>query len=115
VEIADWVKANTRPSDVIMDDQYQILHRLTGRKTARFPLFTDPATITDRIHGDHVDYVVVLKEKPFEYYNPSTMRRFEAVRTLHPDSFVPVYSFDRGTVYRVQHVEASAPAPASLP
>lgn len=114
VEVAAWVRQNTRPGDVIMNDQFAILHRLTGRRTVRFPLFTDPAVITDRLVGDSVDFVVVLKERPFEYYNPSTARRFETVLALHPGLFTPVYVFDQGTVYAV-HREMVADHPARTP
>jgi hypothetical protein len=112
VTVAEWAKGNTRSSDVIMDDQDAILHRLTGRKTMRFPLVTDPGVITERILADQVDYVVVLKERPFEYYNPSTARRFERVRTLHPEMFAPVYEFDGGTVYAVDR-GSNPPIPAA--
>jgi hypothetical protein len=102
VDVAAWVRENARDGDVIMDDQPAILHRLTGRKTLRFPLTTDPKLIAESIVANHVSVVVVLNERPFEYYNPSTMRRFGRVRELHPEWFAPVRVFDRGTIYRVR-------------
>jgi hypothetical protein len=108
IEASQWVLQNTGERDVIMDDQHAILHRLTHRKTIRFPLSTDPGVIANGIEANGVSFVVVLKEKPFEYYNPSTMRRFEAVKTLYPASFAPVYAFDQGIIYRVT-TEAGRP------
>jgi hypothetical protein len=110
VQVAEWVKQNTQSSDVIMNDEYAILHRLTGRRTVRFPLFTDPAVITQRIMVDRVDFIVVPQEQRFEYYRPSIMRRFAAVRALHPQMFTMVHTFDWGTVYRVHRAGIAARA-----
>jgi hypothetical protein len=101
VEVARWVSANTRTDDVLMDDQEAILHRLTGRRTFRFPLSTDPAFLKDRVLGNGVDYIVVMNEKPYEYYNPSTVRRFGRLREENPALFEPVHHFASGTIYRV--------------
>jgi hypothetical protein len=107
-DISRWIAANTQSSDVIMNEEHSILHRLTGRKTLRFPLTTDPTVITKRIVDGGVDFVVVMNEVQFEYFNPSAFRRFEAVKRLAPDLFVPVLVFQKGTVYRVRkHAEES--------
>ena len=36
VQASDWVAQNTRASDVVMDDEYAIVHRLTKRRTGKF-------------------------------------------------------------------------------
>jgi len=113
MRVSDWLMQHSQATDVIMDDQWAILHRLTSRKTVRFPLTTDPATIAARIASDSVRYVVVLNEKPFEYYNPSTMRRFDRVRELHPDWFTSTHVFQDGTIYRVRRGEFPAAASAA--
>jgi hypothetical protein len=105
---SEWVARNTRPGDVIMNDQWAILHRLTNRKTVRFPLTTDPTVIAQRIASDDVAYVVVLNEKRYEYYNPSMMRRFDVVRKQHASWFAPAHVFQDGTIYCVQRGEIPA-------
>lgn len=102
VDASHWIAANTKSGDVIMNEEHAILHRLTGRKTLRFPLTTDPTLITKRIVEGGVDFVVVMNQKPFEYFNPSAFRRFETVKSLAPDLFVPVHVFAAGTIYRVR-------------
>ena len=99
--VARWVAENTDRNEVVMIDEYEIVHRLSGRKTIRFPLSTDPREITARIMEKNVGLVVVFDEKQYEYYNPSSIRRFEAVRSLHPGMFVQVHELDGGKIYRV--------------
>jgi hypothetical protein len=107
VTTADWITRNTPPDAVIMGDQYPILHRLTSRKTVRFPLSTDPRVLRSQITSAGVDFIIVLNERPYEYFSPSTMRRFATLRAEAPDSFVPVHVFESGTIYRVQGSAAS--------
>jgi hypothetical protein len=101
VKISNWIAQNTRVNDIIMTDEYEILHRLTKRKTYRFPLATDPGLLRDRIIESTVDFLIILNEKEFEYYSPSTMKRFESVKTLSPELFIPEYDFEQGVIYRV--------------
>lgn len=102
VEASKWVADHTRETDVIMDEQFAILHRLTGRRTDRFPLTTDPHFIRERILASGAAFVVVLDERQYEYYVPSVMNRFETLRRLYPHLFTPVYTFGSGTIYKVE-------------
>lgn len=113
VQAAEWLRTNTTPTDVLMDDQWAILHRLTNRKTLRLPLMVDADSIANRIAAERVAYVVILDEKPGEYFNPSAMRRFGAVREHHPNWFTPVHVFSQGTIYRVERDEISAAGKAA--
>jgi len=101
VKVSNWIAQNTKENDIIMDDQYQILHRLTKRKTIRFPLITDPNLLTENIIAKNVDFLVISNEKQWEYFNPSTMKRFETVKNLNPKLFVPEYDYGQGVIYRV--------------
>ena len=89
-----------------MHDQYQILHRLTKRKSIRFPLTTDPIKMIEKIHAHNVNFLIVLNEKEYEYYNPSTMRRFEILLERYPKMFNKVHSFDQGNIYFVNYEQA---------
>jgi hypothetical protein len=99
--VARWIAENTNDNDVVMVDEYEIVHRLTGRRTIRFPLSTDPRDITARIIDNNVGFLIVFNEKEYEYYNPSSIRRFDAVRSLNPGLFIKVLEFDDGMIYRV--------------
>jgi hypothetical protein len=101
VHAGRWISDHTPENSVIMHDQYQILHRLTKRKTIRFPLTTDPVKLIDKIHAHNVTFLIVLDEIEYEYYNPSTMRRFEMLMERYPKMFNKVYSFDQGKIYSV--------------
>lgn len=101
VEVSKWVTRNTQANDAIMDDQYQILHRLTKRKTFRFPLTTDLNILKDKIISNRIRFIVVLNEKEYEYFNPSTMRRFAKLRETYPELFRLVYVFKQGKIYMV--------------
>jgi hypothetical protein len=101
VKVSNWIAQNTKESDIVMIDEYAILHRLTNRKTFRFPLTTDPGLLRERIIGNGVDFLVIFNEREYEYYIPSTTRRFETVRKLSPELFVSVHDFGEGVIYRV--------------
>jgi hypothetical protein len=108
VKVSNWIAQNTRENDIVMLDEYAILHRLTKRKTLRFPLVTDPDRIREKIIEKGVDYLVIFNEKKYEYYNPSTVRRFETVKTLIPNMFIPEHDFGQGMIYRVIRVDGRA-------
>lgn len=97
----DWVRENTPEDAVLMLDEMAIMHRLTGRRTYRFPLLTDPVRIEELIAQTGTDYIVVLDEPGPGYFRPNTMRRFEVVRARDPERFEVVHSFEGGWVYRV--------------
>jgi hypothetical protein len=101
IQASEWLLKNTGKTEIIMADDYAIIHRLTKRKTFRFPLTTDAELIREFIFNKNIDYVVILKEKPFEYYQPSTMKRFNQLSKRYAAMFTPVYSFDHGVVYLV--------------
>ncbi len=101
VEVSKWAIRNTQENDAIMDDQYQILHRLTKRKTYRFPLTTDPNILKNKIISNKIRFIVVLNEKEDEYFNPGTMKRFAKLRETYPELFRLVYVFEQGKIYMV--------------
>ena len=101
VKVSRWIIQNTDKNDVIMDDQAAIMYRLTGRKTFRFPLSTDVNFLRERVLASGVRFIVVLNERQYEYYRPSTMRRFEQLRSVDPRMFTPIYVFEQGIIYRV--------------
>jgi Dolichyl-phosphate-mannose-protein mannosyltransferase len=101
VQVSTWIAHNTRPGDVIMDDQDAILHRLTGRRTLHFPLTTDAQVLKDTILAGDVRFIVVPDEKPYEYYNPSPMQRFAALKKLDPRLVKLVSVFDGARIYQV--------------
>ncbi len=104
---ADWVSENTDENQVIMGQHYAILHRLTKRKTYRFPLTTDIESIGNaiRIHG--IDYVVVLSRKRYEYFTPSVEERFEKVKMRYRDAFSLKQSLSVGNIYYVDRAKLS--------
>jgi hypothetical protein len=102
VQASKWIVEHTGQEDVVMADQDAVLHRLTNRKTFRFPLLVDPGMLQEQIAGDRVAFVVVLKEQEYEYYRPSTESRFEELKRRYPDLFVPVYTLGTGTIYKVR-------------
>jgi hypothetical protein len=82
-----------------MADANIIMHRLTGRRVFRFPLIVDPARTLELINEAKVDYLVILREQKYEYFNPSTSHRFRQVMELTPGEFRLVYEFDAGSIY----------------
>jgi hypothetical protein len=97
----DWIRVNTRPDEVIMVDEAAILHRLTERRTYRFPLLTDPERIAELLDATGTDYVLVLREQGPAYFRPGTEARFETARARAPDRFIPVYDYSDGVIYQV--------------
>ncbi|HKJ01234.1 MAG TPA: hypothetical protein VJ997_02230, partial [Longimicrobiales bacterium] len=102
LHVAAWIEQNTAADVVIMSDQPAILHRLTRRRVYPFPLFTDAGRMEEVITASGGELVVVMEEEPHEYFEPSTQRRFEAVRARVPEMFEEVHEFDQGRIFRVR-------------
>ena len=101
VKVSNWIAQNTKENEIIMDDEHEILHRLTKRKTFRFPLTTDPNLLREKIIENRIDFLVIFNEKEYEDYNPSAMKRFDTVKNLNPELFIPEHDFGQGMIYRV--------------
>lgn len=61
VQVSRWIIDNPRPTDVIIDDQDAIVHRLTGRRTFHLPLSTDPFVLRDTVIANKVAFIVIPK------------------------------------------------------
>ena len=99
--VLEWIERNTANDDVIMVDEFALVHRLTGRRTYRFPLLTDAARVEAIIDETSTDYIVVLREEGPAYFQPGTDARFESVRARAPHRFHLVHDYGDGVVYRV--------------
>ncbi len=98
---SEWIDDHAEAGDVVVADDYAIVHRLTKRKALRFPLTTDTEKLRDAILRNKVRYLIVLNEKKYEYFEPSTFKRFARLQTVIPGMVRPVHEFEGGTIYEV--------------
>lgn len=95
-ECAAWLRQ--APPGTVMAQQWAILHRLTGRRVAGFPVHSDPAVLLSVARRERVRYLVVSDPLPHEYFIPSETERWQRLEAAQPGLFREVH---RGDGYRI--------------
>ena len=96
---AEWLRS--QPDDgPVMAQQAAILHRLSGRHVASFPVTSNGQFLADVIRQQHVVYVLVMPEQ-YEYFKPTQRVRLEALLRAAPDCCELVARETGYEVYRV--------------
>jgi hypothetical protein len=96
---AAWLRS--QPDDgPVMAQQAAILHRLSGRHVASFPVTSNGQFLVDVIRQQHVVYVVVTPEQ-YEYFKPTQRVRLDALLRAAPDCCELVARETGYEVYRV--------------
>jgi len=96
---AEWLRS--QPGDgPVMAQQAAILHRLSGRHVASFPVTSNGQFLADVIRQQHVVYVLVMPEQ-YEYFKPTQRVRLEALLRAAPDCCELVARETGFEVYRV--------------
>jgi hypothetical protein len=96
---AAWLRS--QPDDgPVMAQQAAILHRLSGRHVASFPVTSNGQFLADVIRQQGVVYVLVMPEQ-YEYFKPTQRVRLEALLRAAPDCCELVVRETGYEVYRV--------------
>jgi hypothetical protein len=110
VQIADWLKSNTDPRDVLSCYRDPVYFLLTDRAAIRLPL-PGPAGSTgsflQSVHGNSVKYLICTDTDYSLESRPAACRlRLREMLDGHPDDFVPVFSTQdgKGTIYRAKKI-----------
>jgi hypothetical protein len=111
-EVIDWIKAETKPSDVLVCDRDPTYYLYTGRKTTRsVPMnagvlwLEQQSLITQIAHESDARYLVFTPADFGLEYQPELGReRFKALLEQHPRVFTPVFTSadGRSLVFRIE-------------
>jgi hypothetical protein len=93
---ASWLRA--APEGVVMAQQLEIIHRLTGRKVQQFLVTSDPKAIVEAAKDQHVRYLVVSRPVKDEYFAPSEEQRYALIDRAFPGLLQLVHE---GAGYRI--------------
>jgi hypothetical protein len=95
-DCSSWLR--TAGDGVVMAQQFEIVHRLSGRRVARFPITSDPRIIAAAVTREKVRYVVVNDQMKYEYFFPTEEVRWRLIERAYPFMFQLVHA---GPGYRV--------------
>jgi len=113
IEASDWLKTHAAAGAVVMADQLAVVHYLTGRRVAPFPVTDDPAPIVAALEAECVDYLVVTDSALASAVKPSQTTRLQRVEAAEPRLLEAVAD---GREYRIYRVVGDArrgcPSPA---
>ncbi len=106
-KLAFWIRNNTQHSDILLcypDPRYYLY---TGRKTISAALSMKGARDTPQwlfrqILKTGSSYIIHNHDYRLEAFRPNSMNKdIESVLNAHPDVFVPVFSIETATIYRI--------------
>lgn len=97
-DCAQWLR--TAGEGVVMAQQAAILHRLTGRRIANFPVSSDPQVIMGAMKREKVRYLVVNNRVGAgdDYFYPPEQDRYWQIERAYPQVFKVAHA---GKGYRV--------------
>jgi 4-amino-4-deoxy-L-arabinose transferase-like glycosyltransferase len=97
-DCALWLR--TAGQGVVMAQQAAILHRLTGRRIANFPVSSDPEVVIAAVKREDVRYLVVNNHlnAEDEYFYPPEQDRYSQIERAYPRAFQLAHN---GNGYRV--------------
>jgi hypothetical protein len=91
-----WLR--TAGDGVVMAQQSEIVHRLSGRRVVRFPITSDPQIILAAVTREKARYLVVNDQVKYEYFFPTEEARWRQIERAYPFLFKLVHA---GPGYRV--------------
>lgn len=100
-EAADWIARHTRSDDVVMAQQISIVHRISGRQVANFPVRSDPRIIMDVVRRQGAKFIVVITSNRATNLQPPESQRIKLLRESFPESVVLVQRGNSYEIYRV--------------
>jgi hypothetical protein len=99
IEAAEWIRAHSEPSAVVMARKEDLVFHYGQRRVIWFPPSSDPNVLMDGIRRYHVLYVIVGGSDT--YWRPSTQECFEALSRAYPEDFQLAYQGVNNKVYVV--------------
>jgi hypothetical protein len=96
VQAASWLRG--APDGVMMAQQYEIIHRLTGRTIQPFPVTSDARAIVEIAREARVRYMVVSRPIKDEYFFPTEEERLERIDRSYPGL---LHLVQQGRNYRI--------------
>jgi hypothetical protein len=102
-DCALWLR--TAGDGVVMAGQAEILHRLTGRRVASFPITSDAQVIVATVRRENVRYLVVYDPAKYEYFFPIEEERYRQIERAYPGMFELVHKGPRYSVFERRSIE----------
>jgi hypothetical protein len=82
VQAAEWLRG--APEGVVMAQQVEIIHRLTGRRVEHFLATGDPNVIVRVARDQNVRYLTVNRPSAEEYFLPTEDQRYQVIDRAMP-------------------------------
>lgn len=99
-DFASWLQS--AGEGVVMAEQAEIAHRLSGRRVASFPISSDPNLILAAVKRENVRFVMVSDPMEYPYFFPTEDERWQRVESVQPSLFHMVH---KGPGYRVYEIK----------
>jgi hypothetical protein len=100
IEAAEWIKAHTAPSSVVMARKDDMVYHYSHRRVIWFPPSHNTAMLMGGIRRYHVQYVVIHYGND-TYWKPSAQECFDSLSHAYPGSFRLVHEGPHNSVYEV--------------
>jgi hypothetical protein len=100
IEAAQWIKAHSAPSSVVMARKDDIVYHYSQRRVIWFPPSRDAAMLMNGISRYHVQYVVVHYGND-TYWKPPAQECFDALSRAYPGSFKLAHAGPHNSVFEV--------------
>jgi hypothetical protein len=100
IQAAQWIKAHSAPSTVIMARKEDLVYHYSQRRVIWFPPSSDARLLMEGIRKYHVQQVVVV-DRENSYWKPSDADSFRALSEAYPNTFVPIYKGPHSKVFAV--------------
>ncbi|MGO9228511.1 MAG: ArnT family glycosyltransferase [Bryobacteraceae bacterium] len=107
-DCASWLRA--AGTGVVMAQQSEIVHRLSGLRVVGFPVTSSPRLIVATMMRENVRHLVVCDPVPYEYFHPTEEERWRRVERTYPLMFQLVHKGPGYRVFEVRGLNFSANA-----
>jgi hypothetical protein len=102
IEAAQWVKAHSDPSTVVMARKEDLVYHYSQRRIVWFPPTGNAQLLMDGIRKYHVQLVVVVDDNLTDsYWKPPTQISFQILAKAYPDTFRLVHAMPHEKIYAV--------------
>src|SRR5262249_14174717 len=100
IEAAQWIRAHSAPSTVVMARKEDLVDHFSQRKVIWFPPSSNAQMMMEGIRKYHIQNVVVTNREN-NYWKPSDVESFKALSTAYSNRFVLIYKGANVEVFSV--------------
>jgi 4-amino-4-deoxy-L-arabinose transferase-like glycosyltransferase len=106
-EAASWIAAHTASNDTVIAGEEAIVHRISGRKVAFFPVTNAPDRLLKSINGQAANFLIVVCERASNMF-PTEPERLRPLTSGYPGLLRLAHE---GPCYQIFRIDQSAAIP----